>query len=124
MIDEKLNFGPHLIAFAQFQLYERIKCKVSSYYHKNENKEKRKKETLQINLCDHVILKQGRFSTCKSNVGISFVAQRVKNLALSRQQLGLLLCCRFNPWPGPAQEFPHAVGTANKTKNKKQKKAM
>jgi len=30
----------------------------------------------------------------------SLVAQQVKNLALSLQQLGSLLWCSFSPWPG------------------------
>ena len=28
------------------------------------------------------------------------MAQQVKDLVLSLQQLGLLLCFRFDPWPG------------------------
>ena len=34
------------------------------------------------------------------NMGSSFVAQWVKDLALSLQQLGSLLWCGFDLWPG------------------------
>ena len=40
----------------------------------------------------------------------SLVGQQVKDLALSHQQLGLLLWRRFAPWPG----LPRAVGVAKK----------
>ena len=43
----------------------------------------------------------------------SLVVQWVKDPALSLQWLGLLLWCRFNPWPW---ELPHAAGAAKKTK--------
>ena len=39
----------------------------------------------------------------------SLVVQRVKGLALSFQEPGLLLWTGFDPWPG---NFPHAAGVA------------
>ena len=36
----------------------------------------------------------------KSLLGNSFVVQQIKDLALSLQQLRLLLWCGFDPWPG------------------------
>ena len=38
------------------------------------------------------------------------MAQQVKDLALSLQQLGSVLWHGFNPWPGKP---PHAAGMAN-----------
>ena len=43
----------------------------------------------------------------------SLMAQQVKDLALSQQQLRSLLWHGFDPWP---RECPHATGTAKKEK--------
>ena len=44
----------------------------------------------------------------------------VKDLALSLQQLGWLLWCGFNPWPGNFH-LPHAIGMAKKKKKREEK---
>ena len=41
------------------------------------------------------------------------MAQRIKDVALSRQQLGLLLWHGFDPWP---RELLHVTGMAGKKK--------
>jgi len=46
----------------------------------------------------------------KGSIQSSLVAQRVKDLKLSLQWLGLLLWQRFGPWPG---ELPYAVSQKN-----------
>ena len=46
--------------------------------------------------CCGVVKKEGKKISLRS----SLVVQWVKDLALSLQQLGLLLWCRFDPWPG------------------------
>ena len=43
------------------------------------------------------------------SLGSSFVAQGLKDPALSLQRLGLLLWLGFNPW---SRELPHAAGAA------------
>ena len=45
----------------------------------------------------------------------------VKDLALSLQQLGWLLWCGFNPWPGNFH-LPHAIGMAKKKKKERRKR--
>ena len=53
----------------------------------------------------------GRKEAKNRNPGSSFVVQWVKDLALSLQQLRLLLLRGFNSWPG---ELSHAVIVAPK----------
>ena len=38
--------------------------------------------------------------TINKHMGNSLVVQRVKDLGLSLQQLGSMLCCGFDPWLG------------------------
>ena len=45
------------------------------------------------------------------------MTQGVKEPALSLLQFGLLLWCKFNPWPWNFQ--PHATGMAGKKKKRK-----
>ena len=48
---------------------------------------------------------------CLVDPGSSFLVQRVKDPALPLHQLGLLLWCRFHPWP---RKLPPAVGVTKK----------
>ena len=50
--------------------------------------------------------------------GSTLVAQQVKDLGLSLQQHGSLLCCRFDPWP---RNF-HILKAKPKKKARKQTK--
>ena len=47
----------------------------------------------------------------KRPIRSSLVAQQVKDLVLSLQQLRSLLWCQFDLWP---QELPHVMGAAKK----------
>ena len=48
------------------------------------------------------------------------MAQWVKDLVLSLQQLGLLLCLGCDSWPG---KLPHAVGMAKKKRKEKKERS-
>ena len=49
------------------------------------------------------------------------MVEQVKDLALSLQQLGLLLWCGFSPL---AQKLPHAVGMGKKKRERERKKCL
>ena len=87
-------------------------------FYQQERKKKKPEKTASESTNASTLKKIGKnYKTLMKEAGSSRVVQQVKDLALTRQWLGLLLRHRFNPWLGNSH-MPQAQPKTNKQKHR------